>query len=308
MSDKKVFLFAGQGSQYVGMGKDLYENYSIAKKYFDQADEIIPGLKKVCFEGPEEELKLTKYTQPGIFTVSVILNDILKEKGWIPDIVAGFSLGEYSAFYSAEVFDFETGINLVKVRGDAMNHACEKNPGTMAAILGLEDTVVQEVCKQITAAGDLVVPVNYNSPGQLVISGTKSGIEKAVAELENRDAKRAVILQVSGAFHSPLMDPAQDTLQQAISLAKLNVPIRPIVMNVTAQEQTDLTQIKDLMVKQLVSPVLWKQSITYLIQKGYTQFYEIGPGKVLSGFMRSIDKTKTITSFKDHADLVKINI
>ncbi len=308
MSDKKVFLFAGQGSQYVGMGKDLYENYSIAKKYFDRADAIIPGIKKVCFEGPEEELKLTKYTQPGIFTVSVILNDILKEKGWNPEIVAGFSLGEYSALYTAGVFDFETGIHLVKVRGDAMNHACEKNPGTMAAILGLEDTMVEDVCRQITASGDLVVPVNYNSPGQLVISGTKSGIEKAVVELENREAKRAVILQVSGAFHSPLMDPAKETLQQAISLAKLNAPQKPVVMNVTGQEQTDLVQIKNLMVKQLVSPVLWKQSINYLIQKGYRQFFEIGPGRVLSGFMSIIDKTVNITSIKDHADLVKIKI
>lgn len=306
MSQKNVFLFAGQGSQYIGMGKDLYENSAVGKEYFDLAEKSVPGIKKVCFEGPEEELKLTKYTQPGIFTVSAIIDRLLKEKGLQPEAVAGFSLGEYGALFSAGVFDFPAGIELVKARAEAMTRATEINPGKMAAILGLEDNIIEEVCQEITAEGETVVPVNYNSPGQLVISGTAQGVEKAVVLLDEKGAKRAVVLAVSGAFHSPLIEPAKNIFNDHINKAVLKRPEIPVVMNVTAEPVSDLEQIKKLMIDQLTSPVLWKQSINGLIAKGYMNYYELGPGRVLSGFMRSIDRSVVIKSIQKLEDLNSI--
>ncbi len=306
MGLKNVFLFAGQGAQFVGMGKDIYDQSDVGKDFFNIADKVIPHLKDVCFSGTEEELKLTKYTQPGIFTVSVIIDCLLKEKGLNPDAAAGFSLGEYSALFSAGVFDFKTGLELVKIRGDAMSEACEKNPGTMAAILGLEDNIVEDVCKEITESGETVKPVNYNSPGQLVISGTKKGVEKAVEVLDEKGAKRAVLLAVSGAFHSPLMESAKDELKKAINRFDLKDPDIPVIMNAVASLIEDVQKVKELMIEQLTSPVLWKQSVNYLIAQGCSDFYELGPGRVLSGFMRSINREVNISNFQKTEDFDKI--
>ncbi len=301
---KRGFLFAGQGSQFVGMGKDFYENFDFAKEMFNKADDIVPDLKKVCFEGPDEVLKETRYTQPGIFVVSAIIDKILKdEKGIKPDAVAGFSLGEYSALYSAGCFDFETGLRLVSIRGEAMSKAGEKNSGAMAAIIGLSDEVVEEVCKDITAKGETVVPVNYNCDGQLVISGTEKGVKESVEILKEKGAKRAVVLKVSGAFHSPLMEPAVDILKEAIEKSDIKVPSIPLYMNATSEKVLDVEKIKELMLKQLISPVLWKQSVRNMIKDGIEEFIELGPGRVLSGFMRNIDRNVKISNIQKLSDL-----
>ncbi len=305
---KRGFLFAGQGAQFVGMGKDLYENFDIAKKYFDIADNVVPKLKSVCFNGPEEKLKLTKFTQPAIYTVSAVIDEILKnEKGVVPEVAAGFSLGEYAALFSAGCFDFETGIKLVAVRGDAMNEAGQQNPGTMAAIIGLDDTAVEETCKEISDSGELVVPVNYNFDGQIVISGTVDGINKIVDILEEKGAKRAIVLNVSGAFHSPLMQPAVEKLSAALEKIEIAKPKIPIVMNATAEFVESPEEIKELMLKQFVSPVLWKQSVRNMIKAGISEFYELGPGRVLSGFMRNIDRSVSIMNFQKVSDFEKLN-
>lgn len=287
----KAYVFPGQGAQFPGMGKDLYENNALAKEMFEKANEILGfRITDTMFNGTEEELKQTKVTQPSIFLHSVILAQTLGD-AFKPDMVAGHSLGEFSALVAAKAMTFEDGLRLVAARAIAMQKACEKEPSTMAAILGLDDTVIEEVCALID---DVVVPANYNSPGQLVISGSISGIEKAITALQQRGAKRALKLVVGGAFHSPLMEPARVELASAIEKTKINTPICPIYQNVTALPETNPEKIKTNLIAQLTAPVRWTQTIQNMIKDGADSFTEVGPGQVLQGLIKKIDRNAVI--------------
>ncbi|HOV13146.1 MAG TPA: ACP S-malonyltransferase [Spirochaetota bacterium] len=285
---KTAVLFAGQGAQFVGMGKDLYENFPLAKEYFDKAQDVLKTpIKSICFDGPEDKLKMTENTQPAILLMSYVCYKLLEEKGIKFDAYAGFSLGEYSALTSAGVIKFEDGLKIVRERGLIMDKAVTGLSGGMAAIIGLEDEKVEEICK---AAGGVVVPANYNCPGQLVISGEKSAVDKACKLAEEAGAKKVVVLNVSGPFHSPLLQNASKDLENTLNkfdFSKLGE--KKIVSNVTASFHTE-GDVKNLLVKQMYSPVKWRTTIESLISNGYTKFVEVGPGKVLSGFMRSINR------------------
>ncbi len=292
----KAYVFPGQGAQFPGMGKDLYENSAHAKDLFEKANEIL-GFKitDLMFFGTEEDLKQTRVTQPAIFLHSVILAKISGDK-FKPQMVAGHSLGEFSALVANGALTFEEGLALVSKRAMAMQKACEMSPSTMAAILGLEDTVVEEVCKSID---DVVVPANYNSPGQLVISGSHAGIDAAIEALKEKGAKRALKLPVGGAFHSPLMEPARLELEEAINQAKFDTPICPVYQNYTANPSTNPDEIRKNLVFQLTAPVLWTQTVTNMINDGATEFIESGPGSVLQGLVKKINSsaiTSAITS------------
>ncbi|NSW45092.1 MAG: ACP S-malonyltransferase [Bacteroidales bacterium] len=287
----KAYVFPGQGAQFPGMGKDLYENHSLAKELFEKANEILGfRITDIMFNGTEEELKQTKVTQPAIFLHSVILAKTMGD-AFKPEMVAGHSLGEFSALVAADAMTFEDGLQLVAARAMAMQKACEKEPSTMAAILGMDDAVVEEVCASID---DVVVPANYNSPGQLVISGSISGIDKAIAALQQRGAKRALKLVVGGAFHSPLMEPARVELAAAIEKTNIKVPICPIYQNVTALPETQPEKIKANLIAQLTAPVRWTQTIQNMIKDGATSFTEVGPGQVLQGLIKKIDRNAVI--------------
>lgn len=285
----KAYIFPGQGSQFVGMGKDLYESDASAKKLFDQANEILGfSLTDVMFEGTEEDLKQTKITQPAIFLHSIVKANLAGES-FQPDAVAGHSLGEFSALVAAKSLSFEAALTLVYKRAMAMQKACEIQPSTMAAVLGLSDEKVEEICASIS--DDLVVPANYNCPGQLVISGTISGVEKAVNLCKEAGALKAILLQVGGAFHSPLMQPAQEELAAAIHATTFAAPLCPIYQNVNAQAETDPEQIKAKLIEQLTAPVRWTQTMQNMIQAGVTEFVEVGgTGKVLQGLVKKIDR------------------
>lgn len=285
----KAYIFPGQGSQFVGMGKDLYESDASAKKLFDQANEILGfSLTDVMFEGTEEDLKQTKITQPAIFLHSIVKANLAGD-GFQPDAVAGHSLGEFSALVAAKSLSFEAALILVYKRAMAMQKACEIQPSTMAAVLGLSDEKVEEICASIS--DDLVVPANYNCPGQLVISGTISGVEKAVNLCKEAGALKAILLQVGGAFHSPLMQPAQEELAAAIHATTFAAPLCPIYQNVNAQAETDPEQIKAKLIEQLTAPVRWTQTMQNMIQAGVTEFVEVGgTGKVLQGLVKKIDR------------------
>ena len=288
----KAYVFPGQGAQFIGMGKDLYENSPLAKDLFEKANEILGfRITDLMFAGTDEDLRQTKVTQPAIFLHSVILAATLGEN-FKPDMVAGHSLGEFSALVANKALSFEEGLRLVSKRALAMQKACEKEPSTMAAILGLDDAVVAEICKSID---EIVVPANYNSPGQLVISGSMKGIEIACEKLKAAGARRALPLKVGGAFHSPQMEPAKIELAEAINAASFNEPICPIYQNATALRVTDPAMIRKNLVEQLTAPVLWTQMVRNMIADGATTFIEVGPGNVLQGLIGKIGQNLTIS-------------
>ena len=289
----KAYIFPGQGAQFQGMGKDLYENSAQAKELFERANEILGfSITDIMFSGSAEDLKQTKVTQPAVFLHSVILSKVLGNS-FKPDMVAGHSLGEFSALVANGVLNFEDGLRLVAKRALAMQHACELEESTMAAVLGLEDHIVEAICADIDG---VVVAANYNCPGQLVISGETKAVESACEKLKEAGAKRALILPVGGAFHSPLMEPAREELAAAIKETEFNKPICPIYQNVTTFAVTDPEKIKENLIFQLTAPVKWTQSVQNMIADGATEFVEVGPGKVLQGLVKKIDRKAEVSS------------
>ncbi len=283
----KAYVFPGQGAQFPGMGKDLYEASTEAKDLFEQANTILGfRITDIMFEGTPEELKQTKVTQPAIFLHSVILAKTMGDE-FQPEMVAGHSLGEISALVANGVLSFESGLKLVSKRALAMQEACEKQESTMAAILGLDDAIVEEVCSEIEG---VVVPANYNCPGQLVISGEVEAVNKACEVLKERGARRALVLPVGGAFHSPLMEPAREELAKAIENTTFNTPICPIYQNVTAKAVTSPEEIKKNLMDQLTAPVRWTQTMLQMIEDGADSVTEVGPGKVLQGLFKKVDR------------------
>lgn len=289
----KAYIFPGQGAQFTGMGKDLYEKHPEARELFERANKILDfDITKTMFEGSPEDLKQTRVTQPAIFLHSAIMSKVLGSS-FQPDMVAGHSLGEISALVANKTLEFDDALVLVYKRALAMQHACELEPSTMAAVLGLEDHIVESVCADV---GGTVVAANYNCPGQLVISGSVDAVEKACEMLRERGAKRAMILPVGGAFHSPLMEPARKKLASAIEATRFNNPICPVYQNVTTFAVTDPEAIKENLVFQLTAPVKWTQSVQNMINDGATHFIEVGPGKVLQGLVKKIDRNAEVSS------------
>ena len=292
----KAYVFPGQGAQYIGMGKELYEKSQRAKELFEMANEILGfRITDIMFDGPEESLRQTKVTQPAIFLHSVILADYLGEE-FMPEMVAGHSLGEFSALVANKALSFEDGLKLVSKRAMAMQKACDLAPSTMAAILNLDDDLVTETCKEINQQ-EILVAANYNCPGQLVISGSEKGIDIAIEKFTQLGAKRALKLQVSGAFHSPFMKPAQEELEKAINETNFNQPICPVYQNATAKPSSNPQEIKQNLVIQLTAPVMWTQSVRNMVAAGAILFIELGPGKVLQGLIKKINKDSEVAGY-----------
>ena len=282
----KAYIFPGQGAQFSGMGLDLFEKSAKAQELFEKANEILGfRITDIMFEGTDEDLKQTKVTQPAIFLHSVILAKTLED--FQPDMVAGHSLGEFSALVANGSLSFEDGLRLVSKRAAAMQKACEAEPSTMAAIMGLKDETVEEACNEIK---EVLVPANYNSPGQVVISGSLKGVDQAVEKLQEKGAKRAIKLKVGGAFHSPLMEPAKKELEEAINETSFGKPVCPVYQNATAEPSDDPETIKENLIRQLTSPVKWTQTVEKMIQDGAESFTEVGPGKVLQGLIKKVDR------------------
>lgn len=289
----KAFVFPGQGAQFAGMGKDLYEGYPAARGMFEKANELLGfRITDIMFSGTVEELRQTRVTQPAIFLHSVILTSVYGGL-FTPAMVAGHSLGEFSALVAAGALSFEEGLTLVAGRASAMQRACGINPSTMAAVIGMDDAVVEEVCAGLNGT---VVPANYNSPGQIVISGTTEGVARASEELKNRGGKRIIPLSVSGGFHSPCMEPARQELEEAIRKARFTKPVCPVYQNVTGIPVTDPDEIMANLIAQLTSPVRWTQTVQNMIADGATEFIEAGPGNVLQGLVRKINPTVEVSA------------
>ena len=295
----KAFVFPGQGAQFTGMGKDLYENNPEAKELFEQANTILGfRITDIMFEGTADELKQTRVTQPAVFLHSVIRAICLGDE-FKPDMVGGHSLGEFSALVAAGALDFADGLRLVHARALAMQKACEAAPSTMAAVIALPDATIEQICAEVSAEGNgVVVPDNYNCPGQLVISGNVEAVNAACEKLKAAGAKRALVLPVGGAFHSPLMQPAKDELQQAIEQTQFHTPRCPIYQNVDAQAHTDAAEIKQNLIAQLTASVKWTQEVQNMIAAGATEFVECGPGKALQGMIAKIDRSVTVSGIQ----------
>lgn len=289
----KAYIFPGQGAQFPGMGKNLYEQSAEAQELFERANEILGfRITDIMFEGSDEDLKQTNVTQPAIFLHSVILAKVLGDS-FQPDMVAGHSLGEFSALVSAGALSFEDGLRLVAARANAMQKACEIQPSTMAAILGLDDYTVEDICQRIS---EVVVPANYNCPGQLVISGTVEGVDKACELMTQAGAKRAIKLNVGGAFHSPLMEAARVELQQAIESTEIQEPICPVYQNIDAKPYKDVASIKHNLIAQLTGAVRWTQTVEHMLEDGATSFTEVGPGNVLQGLVKKVSRSVETSS------------
>lgn len=283
----KAYIFPGQGAQFPGMGKDLYEQSDKARELFEQANEILGfRITDIMFDGTEDDLKQTNVTQPAIFLHSVILAKVLGDD-FVPEMVAGHSLGEFSSLVASGALSFEDGLRLVAARANAMQKACEIQPGAMAAILALDDFTVEDICQRLT---DVVVPANYNCPGQLVISGTEAGVDAACIKMTEAGAKRALKLNVGGAFHSPLMEAARVELEAAIVNTEFKTPVCPVYQNIDAKPYTDIEKIKHNLIAQLTGPVRWTQTVEHMLEDGATSFTEVGPGKVLQGLVKKVNR------------------